>query len=65
MDRIEIQYLLRRKGLTQKDIAREVGMSEAFVSQVISGARRNERIQDLIADKIGRERTELFPVKAA
>ena len=48
MSRIEIKKWLLDVGLTQADIAREAGVSEALVSYAISGRRNPKRIQPIL-----------------
>lgn len=58
---------LLHKGITQSDIARQVGMGRASVSLVMLDQMRNDAIEQAIADAIGEPRDMLFPpkVKAA
>lgn len=48
MKRIEIKKWLLDVGLTQRQIAREAGVSEAMVSMVLSGLRRGDKVQRVL-----------------
>ena len=54
MQGLEIQYRLRRKGFTQADLARDLGVSHGIVSRVIRGKDRSERIENEIVRILGR-----------
>jgi transcriptional regulator with XRE-family HTH domain len=58
---------LMQRGISQADIARQVGMGRAAVSLVMLDEMRNEAIEQAIADAVGEDRNLLFPpkVKAA
>ncbi len=44
MNRIEIKKWLLESGITQADIAREVGVSHTLVSLVLKGERSSRRV---------------------
>ena len=48
-------------GLSYAAIARQLGCSRPFVSQVAWGRERNQRIADAIAAAIGRKPWEIWP----
>lgn len=48
MNRIKIRQWLLEVGLTQAQIARESRLSRPYVSQVISGVRRNSVVMTLL-----------------
>ena len=60
MKPLDIQYELKRKGITQVSIARELGVSEMTVSNVIQKRRVSDRIMRAVAKKIGRDHREVF-----
>ncbi len=64
-DPIEIQFWLRKRGKTQRDVARHLGVSEAAVSQVINRKCRSKRIEKIIARWTGFRHNALFPEIAA
>jgi len=51
----DIQAALKKKGITQKQIAEELGVSQFHVSEVINDAetRRSQRVMRAVAEKIG------------
>ncbi|OUN00482.1 MAG: hypothetical protein BAA04_08260 [Firmicutes bacterium ZCTH02-B6] len=61
----EIRAALILRGVKQRDVAQELGVSEAIVSQVISRKRTSERIERAIARAIGRPVHEVFPKEVA
>jgi len=61
MDPIEIKYQLERNGVSQADIARELGVTKAAIHQVIFRITISDRIQRVIAGKLGLEPEEVFP----
>jgi|GEM_PF-2355436 len=50
-----IIYQFKRKGITQRDIARDVGVTPQIVSQVIYGLRTSAQIKRAIAGALGYE----------
>lgn len=52
---------LRKRGITQKRIAEELGVSEMSVSRVINGPGVSDRIMTYIAEKIGKPKHKVFP----
>lgn len=64
-DPIDIQYWLRKKGKTQRAVARHCNVTDAFVSQVINRKRRSAQVETVIARWTGRQRKDLFPGVAA
>lgn len=56
----DIQSELKKAGVTQAEIAEELGVSPFHVSAVIHG-RASDRVMRNISEKIGRNRHEVFP----
>ncbi|MEW6258885.1 MAG: helix-turn-helix domain-containing protein [Thermodesulfobacteriota bacterium] len=54
MDKWDIQAELRRRGITQLDLARQLGVTDMAVSRVISGETVSARIRAAIAAAIGK-----------
>ena len=52
--------LLRKKGYTQIRIARELGVSHPAVHYIIYGKSKSRRIQERIAEIIGRPMEQVF-----
>jgi len=61
----EIKAALVAVGVKQVDIARQVGHSGPFVSDVIMRRRRSPAIERAIADAIGKPLKKVFPDVAA
>lgn len=57
----EIKAAMVLAGVSLTRIARELGVSKGFVSQVVSGHRRTLRVQKAISASIGRFVEEVFP----
>lgn len=55
-----IQYLLKEAGVTQKQIARELGVSEMSVSDVINFRMVSRRIMRAVARRIGADPRAAF-----
>lgn len=60
-----LQAVLRDRGISQAEIGRRTGTSEATVSRVVAGTQRHERVEQAIADALEVERDELFPAPAS
>lgn len=52
------------KGVKQADIARRLGVAPTHVSDVIYGRRRSARVEEAIAEALGRPQGEIFPSPA-
>ena len=55
-----IQYLLKEAGVTQKQLARELGVSEMSVSDVINFRMVSRRLMREIARRIGADPKAVF-----
>lgn len=55
-----IKAALWTRGITSKSIADELGLSRERVSQVVRGCNRNERIQNKIAEILGKDPARLW-----
>lgn len=55
------QYLLKDRGITQKQIALELGISEMSVSDEVNGKARSHRIRCKIAEIVGMPVDTVFP----
>jgi transcriptional regulator with XRE-family HTH domain len=51
---------LKRKGVTQSDLAKEWNTSQPFVSRLLSGDFRSHQYEEALAKKLGMDVTKLF-----
>jgi len=58
---LDIQYELKKRGIMQKDIAQDLGLSENTVSKVINKIIISDRIMRAVAQAIERDHHEVFP----
>lgn len=49
-------------GLTQREVAAESGIEVTRLSRIVNGLHCDEATRETIADVLGREKTELWPV---
>lgn len=61
MHAADIQAALKKRGLTQKMIADELGLTPMSVSTVVSRKIISSRIMCHIAQRIGKDPREVFP----
>jgi lambda repressor-like predicted transcriptional regulator len=61
MDPIDIQYELKKRGISQKQIAKETERSEMSISKVIRKESTSKYLMQIISEKIERDPTEVFP----
>jgi len=54
---------LVRRGISQADIARRLDLDRRTVNHVVRGRGRSRRVEELIAELIGRSATAMFPVR--
>jgi predicted transcriptional regulator len=57
----DIQSELKKRGITQKEIAKELDCSEFHVSRVINKKGGSDRVMKAVAQKIKRDHHEVFP----
>lgn len=55
------QYELKKKGITQKALAEELGVAEMSVSNVLRGKMVSRRIMKAISEKLGKDIRVVFP----
>lgn len=60
LDPYDIQAMLKRKGITQKELARQIGVSEMTLSKAIHFDIVSERVFQGVADAIGMDRRQVF-----
>jgi len=63
-DAVDIQYQLKKRGKSQADVARALGVKRSAVSQVVHRKCRSQRIETLVSRWIGVPRRVLFPEAA-
>lgn len=56
-----IQAELKRRAISQRDIADKFGVSESFVGRLIRGQTSSHRIAKHIASRLGRPVHDLWP----
>ena len=56
----KIQYLLKERGITQKQIAEEEGVSEMSISDVINHKLVSHRLMRAVAKRIGADHRTVF-----
>jgi len=61
MTPLERQFALKKRGITQKQVAEAIGVSPISVSDVIRGQRVSDRIMRGIAAAIGKDVRQVFP----
>ncbi|MFA5261641.1 MAG: helix-turn-helix transcriptional regulator [Candidatus Omnitrophota bacterium] len=61
MEPLDIQYELKKKKITQKSIAQELGCSEMSVSNVIAKRLQSDRIMKAVARAIDKDHKQVFP----
>ena len=61
MSPLEIKAELIRSGTSQTELAKKLGVTPAFVNQVISGVRHTDRVRRLIAKAIKKPTAEVWP----
>ncbi|MBW1666880.1 MAG: helix-turn-helix domain-containing protein [Deltaproteobacteria bacterium] len=57
----DIQARLKKRGITQKEIADELGVTEVAVSKVINKSSVSDRIMKAVARGIGEDHRAVFP----
>ncbi len=57
----ERQAALKKRKITQKQIAQDLGKSEMTISGVINGTRISDPIMRYISEKMGLDHTKVFP----
>jgi lambda repressor-like predicted transcriptional regulator len=59
----DIKSALRKRGVTQADIARRLGVSKTTINYVITGKMQSRRVAEAIAEAAGRPVKALWPKK--
>jgi transcriptional regulator with XRE-family HTH domain len=61
MTPLKLQYALKEKGITQHQVAVDLGVSDVAVSDVILGHMVSDRIMRAIAAALGEDHRAVFP----
>lgn len=61
MKPVELQKELKNRGITQNELARELGVSKTFISFLVNGKAVSDRVQRAICRRINRRPEEVFP----
>jgi plasmid maintenance system antidote protein VapI len=61
MKSFEVNFLLKKNGSSQADIAAQLQLSPHTISNVINGRSISMRVATKIASVIGKEVSEVFP----
>lgn len=56
----DIQAALKKRGVTQKEIADQIGVSGMMVSQVIHRRSVSDRVMRAVAEGIGKDPAQVF-----
>ncbi len=57
----DIQAALKKAGITQKQVAEELGVTTFHVSEVVNKNRVSDRVMRFVAAKIGMSHLDVFP----
>lgn len=61
MQPLEIQFALKKRGISQKQIATDNKVSEMSVSKVINRSMVSDRVMKAISELIGEDHRLVFP----
>lgn len=61
MDPLEIRVALLRKGISQREIARQEKVDPGFVNQVVKRRRKTRRIREAIAKALEEPYEKVWP----
>ena len=56
----KVKALLMEQGISQTELAEELGLRPCTISQVLNGHNRSKKIQRFIADKLKRDYVKLW-----
>jgi len=65
MTPLDRKVALIRRGVSMADVAADLDVSRQFVSDVVRGNRRSDRVEEAVAKALGLPRTEVFPPEVA
>lgn len=58
---ITVKKRLIELGLTQRQLAKDVGVNENYLTDILKGRRSGEKYKDLIIEKLGLEPERKYP----
>lgn len=58
----ELKILFIEKNITQAELAREAGTSQAMIHHIVQGRSRSRRIENIIAKRVQRPAVSIFPI---
>lgn len=61
----KIQHIMKKHGLTQKRLARDLGVTQTWVSLVLHRKGKSMRVLNAIAKRTGRKVSEFIPQRKA
>lgn len=61
MSPLEIQFEMKKSGITQKSIAEDEKVSEMAISKVINKTMVSDRLMRAVAESIGKDHRAVFP----
>jgi lambda repressor-like predicted transcriptional regulator len=61
MEPIDIQYELKKRGITQTEIAKQLDLSPMTISNVVNKHVVSDRVMRAVAAAINRDRRLVFP----
>ena len=59
---VDLKNMFLKKGITQAQIAKDLGVSRAFVCLVVSGKNRSRRVEKAIAELINMSPADIWPL---
>ncbi len=59
----ELSAFMAKRGVVQARIVEECGVTPATVNQVVKGRGRAEKVEIVIAKKVGIPRDKIFPLE--
>lgn len=63
MDRIDIQFAIKKRGFSLRKVARKAGVTPSVVTDIVCGRRRSKRVARTISSIIGIPVSKLWPGK--
>lgn len=61
MDRVDIQFAIKKKGYTLRRVATKAGVTPSVVTEIVSGRKRSRRVALAISSIVGLPVSKLWP----